>query len=109
MATGLPTPRLLGYFREIPIKLECSCKSASPKNFAQLLSAMFEAPAEIQLLGIYLPPLFLVCLLGLIFAVATTQVLNWTGLSRLFWHPPLAFFAVWVLASSLIGLVAIAP
>jgi len=70
---------------------------------------MLQAPSEIQLLGIYLPPLFLVCLLGLLCAVATTQVMNRTGLSGLFWHPPLAFFAIWVLAAALIGLVVIAP
>ena len=47
-----------------------------------------------------LTPLFLICLLGLLGTLAITQVLNWTGLSRLFWHPPLAFVALWVLASS---------
>ncbi len=62
-----------------------------------------------QLLGVYLPPFFLVCLLGLLCAVGISQVLNRTGLSRLFWHPPLAFVAMWVLASSLIGLAIIAP
>ena len=70
---------------------------------------MLQAPSEVQLFGIYVPPFFLVCLLGLICAVVASQILNSTGLSRLFWHPPLAFFALWVLASSLIGLVAIAP
>ena len=70
---------------------------------------MFEPPAEVQLLGIYLPPLFLVCLLGFACAVIATRVLNWTGLSDLFWHPPLAFFSLWLLASSVIGLVLIAP
>ena len=70
---------------------------------------MTQFPAEMQLLGIYLPPLFLVCLLGLVCSVAIGQVLSWTGLSRLFWHPPLAFLALWVLASSLIGLLWIAP
>ena len=70
---------------------------------------MFHTPSEVQLLGIYLPPLFLICTLGLVGTVVITQVLNWTGLSRLFWHPPLAFVAMWVLASSLVGLVLIAP
>jgi len=70
---------------------------------------MIQIPSELQLLGIYVPPLFLVCLLGLFATVAITQVLNWTGLSRLFWHPPLAFVAMWVATSSLIGLVVIAP
>ena len=70
---------------------------------------MFQIPAEMQLLGIYLPPFFLVCMFGLACAVAITQVLNWMGLSRWFWHPPLAFVAIWALASSLIGLAIIAP
>ena len=75
----------------------------------RLLAAMFQNPAELQLFGVYLPPFFLVCLLGFGCAVATSRMLNRTGLSRLFWHPPLAFFALWVLASSVIGLVLIAP
>jgi hypothetical protein len=70
---------------------------------------VFQTPSEVQLLGIYLPPFFWVCLLGLLCAVAITQVLNRTGLSRFFWHPPLAFVAMWVLASSLVGLIVIAP
>jgi hypothetical protein len=70
---------------------------------------MFLIPSEVQFLGIYLPPFFLVCLFGLVCAVVITQFLNWMGLSRLFWHPPLAFVAIWVLASSLIGLAMIAP
>jgi hypothetical protein len=65
---------------------------------------MFQTPSEVQILGIYVPPFFLVCLFGLLCTLAITQVLNWTGLSRWFWHPPLAFVAMWVLASSLIGL-----
>jgi hypothetical protein len=69
---------------------------------------MFQTPSEIQMLGIYVPPFFLVCTFGLLLTLAVTQLLNWTGLSRLFWHPPLAFVALWVLASSLIGLLWIA-
>ena len=66
---------------------------------------MFATPSEIQLFGVYVPPSFLVCLFGLLCALGITQLLNWSGLSRWFWHPPLAFVAVWVLASSVIGLV----
>ena len=75
----------------------------------KVLAEMFQTPAEVQLFGVYLPPLFLICLLGLMCAVAMARTLNHTGFSRMFWHPPLAFFALWVLASSLIGLVLIAP
>ena len=73
------------------------------------MQTMFQTPSEVQLFGVYLPPFFLVCLFGLLSTLAITQVLNWTGLSGLFWHPPLAFVAMWVLASSLIGMVLIAP
>jgi hypothetical protein len=38
-----------------------------------------------------------------------TQILNRSGMNRWFWHPPLAFVAMWVLASSLIGLVMLPP
>ena len=76
---------------------------------SKLLATMFQTPAEFQLFGVYLPPLFLVCLLGLLCTVTAARTLNRTGLSRIFWHPPLAFFAMWVLASSLISLVLITP
>ena len=70
---------------------------------------MLRTPAEIDFLGIYLPPIFTVCLLGFLSALAVAQLLNWSGASRFFWHPPLAFVATWVLASSMIGLWLIAP
>ena len=70
---------------------------------------MPQIPSEVQLLGVYLPPFFFVCILGLLIALVLSQVLNRTGLSRFCWHPPLAFVALWVLASALIGLVWIAP
>ena len=70
---------------------------------------MFQTPSELQILGLYLPPAFLMCMLGLLCALAISQLLNWVGLSRLFWHPPLAFVALWVLATSLIGLLLISP
>ena len=70
---------------------------------------MFDTPAELQILGFYLPPAFLVCMAGLLIATAVAQLLNWSGLSRLFWHPPLAFLGLWVLAASLIGLLVMSP
>ena len=75
----------------------------------QSVAGMLQVPSEIQLLGIYLPPLLLVCLLGLACTLAVTQLLNWTGASRFCWHPPLAFVALWILCASLIGLLFIAP
>ena len=67
------------------------------------------APSEVQILGLYFPPLFVAIAAGLLCAMVVTQLLNRTGLSRFFWHPPLANAALWLLASALIGLFIIAP
>ena len=67
------------------------------------------APSEVQILGVYFPPLFMAIVIGLLCAVVVAQLLNRTGLSRFFWHPPLANAALWLLASALIGLFIIAP
>jgi uncharacterized integral membrane protein len=66
-------------------------------------------PSEVQILGVYFPPLFVAIVIGLLCAVVVAQLLNQTGLSRFFWHPPLANAALWLLASALIGLFIIAP
>ena len=70
---------------------------------------MNNAPSEVQLLGVYVPPLFLILVIGLMGTLAVTRLLNRFGGNRFFWHPPLAFIAMWVLASSLIGLIWIKP
>jgi len=66
-------------------------------------------PSEIQILGVYFPPLFVAILAGLLCALGLARLLNWTGLSRFFWHPPLAFTALWLLSTALVGLIFIAP
>ena len=66
-------------------------------------------PSEVQILGVYFPPLFVAILAGLLCAMAITRLLNLTGLSRFFWHPPLANAALWLLATALIGLFIITP
>ena len=58
---------------------------------------------------IYLPPVLFVVVLGIVGAWAITRVLNWTGLSRFFWHPPLAMLGLAALLSALIGLYVLAP
>ena len=67
------------------------------------------APSEIEILGLYFPPLFVGILAGLLCALGLAWLLNRTGLSRFFWHPPLAFAALWVLSAALFGLIFIAP
>ncbi len=66
-------------------------------------------PSEVQILGMYFPPLFVAIVLGLVCAIVGAKLLNLTGLSRFFWHPPLAFAALWSLATALIGLFVITP
>jgi hypothetical protein len=68
-----------------------------------------ETPSEIQILGVYFPPIFVAILAGLLCAIGLARLLNQTGLSRFFWHPPLAFAALWLLSTTLVGLIFIAP
>jgi hypothetical protein len=46
---------------------------------------------------------------GLLLAWLVAHVLNRTGLSRFFWHPPLAFLGLVVLMSSLVGILVLPP
>ena len=66
-------------------------------------------PSETQFLGLYLPPLFVAIVAGLVCAIVVASLLNLTRLSRFFWHPPLAYAAMWLLATALIGLFIITP
>ena len=67
------------------------------------------APSEVQILGLYFPPLFVAIAAGLVVATLVARVLNQSGLSRFFWHPPLANAALWLLATALIGYFIITP
>ncbi|MEE8606383.1 MAG: DUF1656 domain-containing protein [Nitrospiraceae bacterium] len=66
-------------------------------------------PSEVQILGVYFPPLFVAIVAGLVCAIVVARLLNLTHLSRFFWHPPLAHAALWLLATALIGLFIISP
>ena len=66
-------------------------------------------PSEISLDWIYFPPFFLTVLLGYLCAFGILKLLNATRLIRFFWHPGLAFVALWVLMASVIGLTFIPP
>ena len=66
-------------------------------------------PSEIFVRWVYLPPALVVVVAGFVLATAGAKLLNRTGLSRIFWHPPLAFLGIWVLASSLVGLFLLSP
>jgi hypothetical protein len=66
-------------------------------------------PSEVQILGVYFPPLFVAIVAGLVCARVFAKLLNLTHISRFFWHPPLASAALWLLATALIALFIIAP
>ena len=66
-------------------------------------------PSEVQVLGMYFPPLFVSIVAGLVCAMVVGKLLNLTGLSRFFWHPPLANAALWLLGTALFGLFIITP
>ncbi|MDH3717520.1 MAG: DUF1656 domain-containing protein [Planctomycetota bacterium] len=68
-----------------------------------------QVPSEVSFQWIYFPPFFFTILFGFVGTLVIARLLNWTGWSQFFWHPGLAFVALWVLATSLIGLFVIPP
>ena len=60
-------------------------------------------PHEIAIGGVYMPPLLLASLLGVIAAVVTARQLNRYRLSQYFFYPPLVFVAMTVIYTVLIG------
>lgn len=68
-----------------------------------------DIPSEIQILGVYFPPVFIAILAGLLLAAGLARLFNWTGISQYFWHPPLAYAALWLLSTALVSLFFITP
>jgi hypothetical protein len=66
-------------------------------------------PSEVSLVWVYFPPFFFTIVIGFICTLAVAKALNASGISRFFWHPGLAFVALWALMTSLIGLTFIPP
>ena len=70
---------------------------------------LFDIPSALSLGFVFVPPIFIDMLVGLLLAWLIARVLNRTGLSRYFWHPPLAFLGLVVLMSSLFGILVLPP
>jgi len=64
---------------------------------------MIKIPHDVVLGGVYLPPLLVAGLLGLLAAIATTRLLNRYRLSRYFFYPPLVLLALAVIYTVLVG------
>jgi len=60
-------------------------------------------PHELNIGGVYLPPMLVAALLGIVAAMLTARLLNRYRLSRYFSYPPLVFLALIVIYSVLIG------
>ena len=60
-------------------------------------------PSEFAIGDVYLPPLLIASLLGLLLAWLTAHMLNRYRLSRFFFYPPLVLLALAVLYTVLIG------
>ena len=60
-------------------------------------------PSEVAIGGIFLPPLLLASILGVVAALLTGVLLNRYRLSRYFYYPPAIFLAMAVIYTGLIG------
>ena len=60
-------------------------------------------PHEFAIGEVYMPPLLVASLLGLLAAVVTAHLLNRYGLSRFFIYPPLVFLALMVIYTVFVG------
>jgi hypothetical protein len=64
---------------------------------------MSQIPHEIALGGVFMPPLLVAGILGIIAAIITAQLLNRYRVSRYFYYPPLVFIALMVIYTVIIG------
>ena len=68
-----------------------------------------QIPSEVSFEWVYFPPFFFTVVIGFVCTLGVAKLLNLAGVSRVFWHPGLAFVSLWVLVTSLIGLTVISP
>ncbi|MDX2350422.1 MAG: DUF1656 domain-containing protein [Porticoccus sp.] len=64
---------------------------------------MLEMPREFFIGSVYLPPLLIVSILGILAASVTARLLNGYGLSRFFFYPPLAYVAIAIIYIGFFG------
>jgi predicted MFS family arabinose efflux permease len=60
-------------------------------------------PHEIAIGGVYMPPVLIAGILGMVAAAIAGRLLNRYRLSRYFFYPPLVFVALTLLFTVLIG------
>jgi hypothetical protein len=65
--------------------------------------SMPSIPSEFSIGGVFLPPLMIVAILGVVAASVTAALLNRFRLARFFYYPPLVYVALAVLYTGLIS------
>jgi hypothetical protein len=58
---------------------------------------MNQIPHELSISGIYMPPLFVAALIGIVMAIITAKLLNKYRLSKYLFYPPLVFVSMVVI------------
>lgn len=61
-------------------------------------------PSEFVIGGVYLSPLLVASLCGVLLASALTKILNRLDLARFVWWPPLVFLALCVICTGVVGM-----
>ena len=70
---------------------------------AQQSQLMLPIPHELAIAGVYLPPLLVAAIIGVLLAALSGRLLNRYRLSRHFFYPPLVMLAMMTIYTVLIG------
>lgn len=62
-----------------------------------------KVPSEFVIGGVYVPPMLIAAILGMVLAVLTARLLNRYRISRFFFYPPLVFVALVIIYTVVIG------
>jgi hypothetical protein len=60
-------------------------------------------PSEFAIGGVYMPPMLIAGILGVLLAVLSARILNRYRLSRYFFYPPLVLVSLTIIFTVLIG------
>lgn len=68
---------------------------------------IFRTPHEFAIGGVYMPPILIAAILGVLATVITARILNRYGLSKYFFYPPLVSMSLVIIYTLLIGIIVI--
>lgn len=64
------------------------------ERLSQLVPAAWRLPAEIDVLGFYITPIFIIVPMGVALAALTVWLIDRARLTSFIWHPPLFLFSL---------------